>query len=40
MLFCHRLEILDDFLTKAQHFHFELGPSNYVADPVGALVIY
>lgn len=33
MLCCHHLESLNIFEQEAPHFHFALGPENYVAGP-------
>lgn len=35
---CHQLEILNHFFKRgALHFHFPLGPANYVAIPEGGI---
>lgn len=33
ILYCCNLEILNNFLTRALHFHFVLDPANYTAGP-------
>ena len=35
MLCCHHLEVLNNFEQGTSHFHFALGPTNYIAGSEG-----
>lgn len=35
MFYCHYLEILNNFLTRAQNSHFTSGPTSYIVSSKG-----